>query len=38
MIEIYNANNTSEFRAIEKLAKEILHEVYGPLIPAERLA
>ena len=35
MIEINKANNTSEFKIIEKLAKEILHEVYDPIIPAE---
>lgn len=35
MIEINKANNTSEFKVIEKLAKEILHEVYDPIIPAE---
>ncbi|WP_116772386.1 hypothetical protein [Maribacter litoralis] len=35
MIEINKANNTFEFKIIEKLAKEILHEVYDPIIPAE---
>jgi ribosomal protein S18 acetylase RimI-like enzyme len=35
MIEINKANNTSEFKVIEKLAKEILHEVYDPIIPSE---
>ena len=34
MIEIIKANNTSEFKVIEKLAKEILHEVYDPIILA----
>ena len=35
MIEVDKANNTSEFKVIEKLAKEILHEVYDPIIPSE---
>tara|TARA_R110002126_G_scaffold291235_1_gene451249 strand:+ start:1085 stop:1588 length:504 start_codon:yes stop_codon:yes gene_type:complete len=35
MIEVNKANNTSEFKVIEKLAKEILHEVYDPIIPSE---
>ncbi|NMH89626.1 GNAT family N-acetyltransferase [Flavivirga algicola] len=35
MIEIKKADNTTDFKIIEKLAKEILHEVYDPIIPAE---
>lgn len=35
MIEIIEANNTFEFKTIEKLATEILHEVYDPIIPTE---
>jgi ribosomal protein S18 acetylase RimI-like enzyme len=35
MIEIKKENNTNEYRIIEKLATEILHEVYDPIIPAE---
>lgn len=35
MIEINQANDTFEFKIIEKLATEILHEVYDPIIPAE---
>ncbi|WP_437373626.1 GNAT family N-acetyltransferase [Maribacter litoralis] len=34
MIEI-NKAYPSDFKIIEKLAKEILHEVYDPIIPAE---
>ncbi len=35
MIEIKKATNSTEFKIIEKLAIEILHEVYDPIIPAE---
>jgi ribosomal protein S18 acetylase RimI-like enzyme len=35
MIEIKKADNTTEFKIIQKLATEILHEVYDPIIPAE---
>jgi ribosomal protein S18 acetylase RimI-like enzyme len=35
MIEIKKADNSTEFKIIEKLATEILHEVYDPIIPAE---
>ena len=35
MIEIKKENNTNEYRIIEKLATEILHEVHDPIIPAE---
>ena len=35
MIEIKKADKTTEFKVIEKLATEILHEVYDPIIPAE---
>ncbi|WP_024772752.1 GNAT family N-acetyltransferase [Aquimarina macrocephali] len=35
MIEIKKAGNSTEFKTIEKLATEILHEVYDPIIPAE---
>lgn len=35
MIDIQLATTTSEFKKIETLAKEILHEVYDPIIPAE---
>lgn len=35
MIEIKKATNSTEFKIIEKLATEILHEVYDPIIPAE---
>jgi ribosomal protein S18 acetylase RimI-like enzyme len=35
MIEIKKAEKTTEFKIIEKLATEILHEVYDPIIPAE---
>lgn len=35
MIEIKKADKTTEFKIIEKLANEILHEVYDPIIPAE---
>ncbi|MEL6917861.1 MAG: GNAT family N-acetyltransferase [Bacteroidota bacterium] len=34
MIEIKRANNTTEFKVIEKLAIEILHEVYDSIIPS----
>jgi ribosomal protein S18 acetylase RimI-like enzyme len=35
MIEIKIAENKTEFKIIEKLAIEIFHEVYDPIIPAE---
>jgi ribosomal protein S18 acetylase RimI-like enzyme len=35
MIEVKKADKTSDFKIIEKLANEILHEVYDPIIPAE---
>ena len=35
MIDIQKATTTSEFKTIELLAKEILHEVYDPIIPSE---
>jgi diamine N-acetyltransferase len=35
MIKIKKADNNTEFKIIEKLATEILHEVYDPIIPAE---
>ncbi|GAA3624207.1 GNAT family N-acetyltransferase [Flavivirga jejuensis] len=35
MIEIKRADKKTEFKVIEKLANEILHEVYDPIIPAE---
>jgi len=35
MIEIKKADRTTEFKIIEKLANEILHEVYDSIIPAE---
>jgi ribosomal protein S18 acetylase RimI-like enzyme len=35
MIEIKKAENKTEFKIIEKLAIEILHEVYDPVIPVE---
>ena len=35
MIEIIKAENTNEFKTIEKLATEILHEVYDQIIPAK---
>ena len=35
MIEIKKAENRSDYKTIEKLAFEILHEVYNPIIPAE---
>lgn len=38
MIEIKKAENTTEFIIIEKLATEILHEVYDPIIPSEHTA
>ncbi|WP_394751087.1 GNAT family N-acetyltransferase [Spongiimicrobium salis] len=38
MIEIKKADNTTEFKIIEKLATEILHEVYDPIIPVEHTA
>ncbi|GAA4274871.1 GNAT family N-acetyltransferase [Aquimarina gracilis] len=34
MIQIQKVNNTLEFETIEKLAFEILHEVYDPIIPS----
>ena len=35
MIDIQKATTTSDFKIIELLAKEILHEVYDPIIPKE---
>ncbi len=35
MIEIEKADNPTEFKIIQKLATEILHKVYDPIIPAE---
>lgn len=35
MIELEKVNNPTEFKIIEKLATEILHEVYDPIIPCE---
>lgn len=35
MIEIKKVGNRSDYGIIEKLATEILHEVYDPIIPAE---
>ncbi len=35
MIEINKVYHASEFKIIEKLTQEILHEVYDPIIPAE---
>ncbi|AUP80916.1 GNAT family N-acetyltransferase [Flavivirga eckloniae] len=35
MIEVKKADNSTEFKIIEKLAIEILHEVYDPIIPSE---
>jgi hypothetical protein len=35
MIEIKKANNQTDFKIIEELAYEIMHEVYDPIIPAE---
>jgi hypothetical protein len=35
MIEIKIANNMTDFKIIEKLATEILHEVYDSIIPAD---
>ena len=35
MIEIKKADNSTEFKIIKKLATEILHEVYDPIIPTE---
>lgn len=35
MIELLKATNSTEFKIIEELATEILHEVYDPIIPAE---
>ncbi|WP_303316513.1 GNAT family N-acetyltransferase [Flavivirga abyssicola] len=35
MIEIKKAEDRSDYRIIKKLAAEILHEVYDPIIPAE---
>lgn len=35
MIELKKAVQKDEFKIIEKLATEILHEVYDPIIPAE---
>ena len=38
MIEIKKAKNRSDYVIIEKLATEILHEVYDPIIAAEHTA
>lgn len=35
MIKILEAHNSAQFKIIENLAKEIFHEVYDPIIPAE---
>ena len=35
MIEIKKVENRSDYKIIEKLASEILHEVYDSIIPAE---
>lgn len=35
MIKIKKAVNKTEFKIIEKLAIEILHEVYDQIIPAK---
>ena len=35
MIELKKVKKRAEFRYIEKLANEILHEVYDPIIPVE---
>ncbi len=35
MIEIKRADKRTEFKVIEKLANEILHQVYDPIITAE---
>lgn len=35
MIEIKKADTKNDYKIIEKLATEILHEVYDPIIPAE---
>ena len=35
MIEIKTATKTSDHVIIERLAKEILHEVYDPILPTE---
>ncbi|WP_103070866.1 GNAT family N-acetyltransferase [Aquimarina sediminis] len=35
MIEVKKAEKKTEFKIIEELAEEILHEVYDPIIPAE---
>ena len=35
MIYLKKADKKTEFKVIEKLANEILHEVYDPIIPAE---
>jgi len=35
MIKILKAENKNEFKIIEKLATEIMHQVYDPIIPAE---
>ncbi len=35
MIEIKEVNHRFEFKIIEELATEILHEVYDPIIPTE---
>ena len=35
MIKIKKTDSSTDFKIIEKLAKEIFHEVYDPIIPAE---
>ncbi len=35
MIEVIKVDNKAEFKVIETLANEILHEVYDPIIPVE---
>lgn len=35
MTQILKASNDKDFQIIESLAKEILHEVYDPIIPVE---
>ncbi|TDQ27529.1 GNAT family N-acetyltransferase [Tenacibaculum caenipelagi] len=35
MIELKKVEKRTEFKSIEKLANEILHEVYDPIIPSE---
>lgn len=38
MIKILEARNSTQIKIIENLAKEIFHEVYDPIIPAEHTA